>query len=165
LSSEYEDKLERERERLRDEAAERRRQLDDELENELDRGRQQIRREERERVEEQLEMLKAQCDAANTANDHTSLLLVTLVKQLFPKKHNYLYDIGLRELSLMDLNRQLAPHGVAIVARYRESTRQVRCQLANGHWAQRTVFSLVSVHEVDADAGALAVSNAQESPS
>jgi hypothetical protein len=147
------ERLEREREQLRDEGARYKDQLDTEFENELDRRSQQMRREVREELEERLEALQGELAAATAACDRASDLLVMVVKQLFPHKRTYLYDAGIRELRLADLNHWLAPLGLTITAQYRASARQVRCQLANG-WGQRTVFSLVPAHEADEDADA-----------
>jgi hypothetical protein len=156
------ERLETERERLRDETARHRAELDNELEDELDRRTQQMRREVREELEERLEALQGELAAATAACDRAGDLLVMVVKQLFPHKRTYLYDAGIRELPLANLNHWLAPLGLTIEAQYRTSARQVRCQLANGHWAQRTVFSLVPAHEADEDAGALAVPERSE---
>jgi hypothetical protein len=160
------ERLEREREQLRDEGAQYKDQLDTEFEDELDRRTQQIRREVREDLEERLEALQGELAAATAGCDRASDLLVMVVKQLFPHKRTYLYDAGIRELPLANLNYWLAPLGLTITAQYRASARQVRCQLANGHWAQRTVFSLVPAHEAGEEPSAtVALPAHQESPS
>jgi len=138
--AELDDRLAREKERLRDVAAKEKKALAGELEDELERREEALRREIREHYEERLETLKDDLKAATAAKDQATALLVALVTQLVVEKpKRYLADAGLTELDLVTLNQVLAPQGLRVQAEYRHSERQVTCTLKNGA-AQRTVF-------------------------
>jgi hypothetical protein len=142
---ELDDRLQQERERLRDTAAKEKQALASEFEDELERREEVIRRQTRDAFEERLETLKDDLKAAVAGREQATTLLVSLVTQLVAEKpKRYLAAAGITELDLLALNQVLAPKGVQILAEFRHSQRQVACKLQNG-MGQRTTFWLEQV--------------------
>jgi hypothetical protein len=137
--AELDDRLQHQREQLRDTFAKQKQALTSELEDELERREEVIRRQTRDAYEERLLTLKDDLAAATAARDQATALLVSLINQLVVEKKRYLYDAGISELDLLTLNQVLAPQGLQIRSEFRHSERQVACTLKNG-MAQRTTF-------------------------
>jgi hypothetical protein len=137
--AELDDRLQHDREQLRDTFAKQKQALTGELEDELDRRTEQIRLQTRDAFEERLLTLKDDLSAAVGERDRATAALVNLVQQLVSERKCYLHDAGITELDLVGLNTVLAPKGIRVQAEYRASERQVTCTLTNGA-AQRTVF-------------------------
>jgi hypothetical protein len=135
--SELDDTLYPERETIRHRLL----QYKDRLENEFVRRKQQIRR----RVQNPFDAcgtgLQDDLKATAVAPDEMTILLLSLVQQLFSERKRYLADSHITELDLVRLNNVLAVKGLRIRAEFRHSERQVTCTLKNGV-GQRTVFWL-----------------------
>ena len=139
--AELDDRLQREREKVRDEFARYKDRLDGELEDELIRREDVLRREVKEAYEERLLTLQDDLKATATARDQVMGLLLSLVQQLFSERKRYLADSHVTELDLVGLNDVLAVKGLRVRGEFRHSERQVVCTLKNGV-GQRTVFWL-----------------------
>jgi hypothetical protein len=144
--AELEETLTRRRERLLDETAKYKAQLEDELQGELDRQRERLQQEVGDAWQEKYLTLKDQRDEARTARDRAEAVLVSLVKQLLPgEKPVYLYSAGVRELDRGQLNATLARHGLQVKSRPTYSERLVTVRLDQGRAVGHTQFWLTPV--------------------
>jgi hypothetical protein len=139
--AELEDTFARRRARLEDQQAAYREEVDAEVESRIERGIERARTEVLADVEDRLQELREARDDARAQRDQAQASLVALVQQLLPsEKKVYLYNVGIRELALADLNAVLGRAGLVMKARTTYSTREVKCHLGASRWAQRSLF-------------------------
>jgi len=138
---ELEEAFDRRREKLLDDLARQRSQLEQEMLGELDRQREQIRQEIRDELEERLLTLQDDRDHARAERDRAEGLLVALITQLLPgEKPVYLYSCGIRELDRLALNETLARHGLRVRSRTTYSERLVKVHIDGERWAGHSQF-------------------------
>jgi hypothetical protein len=140
---ELEEAFSRRREKLADDMATFKAQLEDELLGELDRQREQIREELAQAQEEKYLTVRDQRDASRAERDRAETLLVALITQLLPgERPVYLYSAGIRELDRGALNATLARHGLRVRSKATYSERLVTVRLDQARVAGHTQFWL-----------------------
>jgi Skp family chaperone for outer membrane proteins len=156
---ELQDDFDRRRERLLDDLARQRRQLEDELDNELERREQALRQEIMDALEERLLTLQDDLQAAVTERDRAEGLLVQLITQLLPgERPVYLHSAGVREFDRWQTNQTLARHNLQVRSKTTYSERIIKTRLDQERYASHTQFwvtPLPVAGVVDEDVGAV----------
>ena len=143
---ELEDEFSRRRERLLDDLARQRRQLEDELDGEVERREKALRQEVRDTLEERLLTLQDERQEARAERDRAEGLLVALMRQLLPgERPVYLHSYGVRELDRVALNETLGRHKLRLRSKATYSERLVKTRIDETRWASHTQFWLTPV--------------------
>jgi hypothetical protein len=115
----------------------------DEIERRIEDGVQRGTRDLKDELAEELGELKSERQEAKARAAQAERQLVALLQQLLPAgKMTYLYNAGLRELPLTELNATLARVKLVLKSRQTYSDRMVACVTAPGKVEGKTLFWL-----------------------
>jgi hypothetical protein len=143
VRQELAEEAEKTRERLEDRYAKLVDDWTDEIDRRIEDGVQRGTRDLTAELADERAELKAERQEAKSRAAQAERHLVALLQQLLPAgKRTYLYNAGIRELSLTELNTTLARVQLVLKSRQTYSERMVACQTAPGKVEGKTLFWL-----------------------
>jgi hypothetical protein len=143
--AELAEELAKGKERLEDQAAAYREQLDAEVESRVEADVRRATEDLKADFEDTLKDLRQQRQQARQQRDAAEQQLLHLLRQLLDEEGRYLRNAHVEEFDQWAVNQILQRHGWRVRSKVSYSARVVRTRTAEAHWQARAVFWLSAI--------------------